>query len=151
MAIPPNSPSPNDLITNEQLSNKLIFNILQAAYMRTERASDDKDVVVHMRSGIRYLGVFTKRSGSLNFFTLVSLRDNLDANNKLELVNKLNLDSAMAKFVLTEDSLLWVGYDLLTEEGLTPLQILNCLTRFDSIVASVIDDIEDYLQLRSDS
>ena len=139
----PDLPKPTAMIEKSRLSKELLFDIFQAAYMKPDIGSEGA-LWVNGRSGIPY--IVTVDSYEIAFYMCYFFREDLDRNEKLELLNKLNATTGIARFSISEDSSpLDIECCLSIEEGLTPLQILNYLTNFDTEVARALDELEDSL------
>ena len=149
----PDLPNPTDMIEKSQLSKELLFGIFQAAYMKPEL--EDGYLWVMGRSGIPYI---VDVDWWIEFLASFRFREDLDRNEKLELLNKLNSTNLMVRFSMLEDvsvseddSFFHATYQFPVSEGLTPLQLLNYLTNFDTFVDMATDEIADFLQHPSDS
>ena len=138
------SHSPTHLIKKEELTVERLFEIFQAAYMKPE-IDDDKDLMVSGRTGITHFVQVREWQGIINMFSIFGFTENLDTDKKLEAVNKLNYGKVMVRFSVNGRGDLFADYHLLTEEGVTPFQILNCFTWFDRVIAGSIDDVKDLL------
>ena len=149
MSSPPNLPKPTEVIEKDRLSKELVFDIFQAAYMKPEIDSEGYLWVLG-RSGIPYM---VSVDGFIEFLAGFDFEEGLDSNEKLELLNKLNSTNLMVRFSMLRDasepddtSFFSATYQFPVSEGLTPLQLLNYITSFDSLVDMAINEVEDYLQ-----
>ena len=100
---------------------------------------------VNGRSGIPYIVTV---DSYITFYICYFFREDIDKNDKLELLNKLNGTTGLARFSISEDgSPIDIGCYLPIEEGLTPLQLLSYLTNFDIEVDQALDELGDSLDL----
>ena len=138
----PDLPGPTDIIAESQLSKELLFGIFQAAYLKPE-IDCEGELWVHGRSGIPYIvGI----DSYITFYVCSFFRKDLDRNERLESLNDMNSTSGIARFSMSEEGIpLDVGCYLPVEEGLTPLQLLNFLTIFDTEVINALEWMKDSL------
>lgn len=139
-----NSHGPTDLIEKSQLTVERLHDIFQAAYMKPEIDSDG-DLIIRGRTRIRYIVQVRERQGIIAIFGIFGFRDGAENTEKLEAVNKLNDGKVVVRFSVNRRGALFIDYHLLIEEGVSPLQILNCFTRFDSVVIGSLEEIKDLL------
>ena len=150
-----NVPHPTDLIKRDQLNYEVLYYIFGAAYRKPRAlvvstgakevdsgaSIDHIDVVAPKPLGMDYDVEIFERNNVVRFGKSFEFREGLDRSEKLEFLNELNLTKVMARFSMSVDgeSLLYVIFDLPIGEGVTPLQILNCATRFEMIIKSLVD------------
>ncbi len=119
--------------------------IFHSAYMRPEIDSDG-DLAVRGRTGFTHIVQVQERQGIIAIICSFRFRDDLDHNERLDAVNKLNDGKVLARFSVTVTGSLYADYHLLIEEGLTPFQILNCFTRFDNVVVGSLEEMKDLIR-----
>ena len=151
----PDITEPTEMIEKDRLSKELVFSILHAAYMKPE-IDPEGYLWVWGRSGIPYIVVVDE--SYIEFLASFRFKDGLDRNGQLELINRLNSTTLMVRFSMLEDtpvseddSFFQAAYQFPVREGLTPLQLLNYLTSFDTFVDMATDEVEDSLQRPFDS
>lgn len=139
-----NSHGPADLIEKSNLTAERLHEIFRAAYMKPEIDSEDA-LTIRGRTRIKYVIQIRERQGLIALFCVFGFKGSVEKAEKLEAVNKLNDGKVMARFSVNRRESLFIDYNMLIEEGVTPLQILNCFTRFDNVVISGMDEIQDLL------
>lgn len=139
-----NSHGPTGLIEKSNLTIEKLQEIFRAAYMKPE-TDPQGSLLIRGRTRIRYTVQVRERQGIIAILCGFRVRDGVENTEKLEALNKLNDGKVMARFSVTRRGSLFADYHLLTEEGVTPLQILNCFTRFDNVVIGSIEEIRDLL------
>ena len=102
-------------------------------------------MTIRGRTRIKYVIQVRERQGLIALFCVFGFKASVEKAEKLEAVNKLNDGKVMARFSVNRRESLFIDYNMLIEEGVTPLQILNCFTRFDNVVISGMDEITDLL------
>ncbi len=137
----PDLPQPTDMIDGSHLSQEMVFGILQAAYMKPEVDGDFVHVMGRLGTPCTIIiDVY------ISLYSAAFFRTDLESHEKLSIVNKINCTVPMARCSMSEDgSSVDMDYLLPIEEGLTPLQLLNCITRFDIQVNHALDELEDSL------
>ena len=140
-----NSNNPNGLIGKDNLTVEKLHEIFRAAYMKPE-IQRDGELLVMGRSGWPYFIQVRENQGFISILHIFGFNDILSKNEKLEAANKLNKESVMVRFCMPHDDFFIADYQLLTKEGVTPFQILNCFTWFDNVVSERLEEIKDFLR-----
>lgn len=139
-----NSHGPAGLIEKSDLTIERLHDIFHAAYMKPEVDSQGA-LVIRGRTRIKHIVQLREKQGIIALICGFGFRDGAEEIDKLEAVNKLNDGKVMVRFSVTRRGALFADYHILIEEGITPLQILNCFTRFDNVVIGSMAEIKDLL------
>jgi len=119
------------------MSNEKMHELFKAAYMKPELDSDG-DVRIKGPSGVHHIISVDSEKQLLKFMSIFGLKEDRSREEKLELVNKLNDGVVFSRFSMPRDDFLLADYFISYEEGVMPLQIMNCMLWFDKTTIGAI-------------
>lgn len=127
----------SDVITAAEMTKERLFGIFKNAYLKPDY-DDEGDIQVKAHSGFSLTIILDSSTQRILFLHIFSFKEGLPRTEKLEFVNKLNIEVAPSRFSLRGDDRLVSEYYLPTGEGLLPLQILECLSIHDQATVTGI-------------
>ena len=126
-----------DLINPAEMTSEKLYDLLRSAYMKPTLGTDG-EIRLKGPSGFHQTIEVNAGNKFLKFMALFGLQEDRSRQEKLELVNRLNDGIVLSRFSMPREYALMADYHISFEEGMTALQILNCIHWFDKATIGAI-------------
>lgn len=129
------------IISPEEMSNEKMQELFKAAYMKP-KLDDNGYVRIKGPSGFYQIISVDGKKKLLKFMSIFGFKDNRSREEKLTLINNLNDGVVFARFSMPRGDVLLADYYIPYAEGVTPLQIMNCIQWFDKTTIGAIREYD---------
>ena len=122
-------------LTKENLSLKLLSEILDAAFMQFEF---EKDSLIVREENIVSIDI-SEAKDRINFMTMYGFVEDTPEDVKLKAINKMNNEYIMASCSFSDDTL-FITYDFLVNDGLTYKNFILTLKQFLGLPSIIVNN-----------
>lgn len=139
-----------NFIGKDELNQEVVSEVLERAYLKPE-IDPDRDIKFEGLSGFTHFAHLRRRKDIIRIFSIFPFAaEHKTGEEKLRFVNRLNERFVLVRFAMRRENSLQADYNLVTEEGITPLQLLSAVKVFDRIVMDAIREVRDFVRRKPD-
>lgn len=129
-----------EFIPHNQVTTETVYAVLDRAYLKPEMTSGGEITLRGVR-GLRYWVEVETDKNVMSLFLVFGTKEAVGITQCLSVINGINCKYLMAKCSLQGTTVL-INYEIVIEEGISPLQILSCFRKFDGIATSILSEDE---------
>ena len=127
-----------EYLPEERVTKDTIQQIFEHAYIDVARDSED-DIIADAKF-CKVFVLVNNETKSIDFITQFKPGGIISKRKIFEIVNKLNSEYRICRFVITDTLSLRVDYSLSFARGLVPYQVVEQFRRFDRVISQALEE-----------